>query len=131
MRFTALEAAVYLLWARLTLRRQTLAVIRRRWLAQGGPSQHCRSCGELQKAILLGNITMKVAHRLPFNFSCLAQSLALTAILRRRGIHAELVFGVRQEGEGEMISAHAWVQYGDKVILDSGNSETYESFKRT
>jgi transglutaminase-like putative cysteine protease len=48
---------------------------------------------------------------------CLPRSLALTSLLRRRGIDAEICFGV----EKFPFRAHAWVEAGGLVINDTPN----------
>jgi hypothetical protein len=49
--------------------------------------------------------------------NCLEQSLVLWALLRERGIHAQLRVGVRK-GEGGL-EAHAWVELEGVVLNDS------------
>jgi len=46
---------------------------------------------------------------------CLPRALAAHAMLRRRGIASRLCLGVARNG-GE-ISAHAWIEVGDKKIV--------------
>ncbi len=46
----------------------------------------------------------------PFQMSCLERSIALQKLLRRRGVYADLVFGVRQE-KNDRIAAHAWLDH--------------------
>jgi hypothetical protein len=48
---------------------------------------------------------------------CLPRSLALTSLLRRRGIDAEICFGI----EKFPFRAHAWVEAGGLVINDTPN----------
>ncbi len=48
----------------------------------------------------------------PRNYLCLFDSLALTLLLRRRGIRASWIFAVREDP----FAAHCWVQYGDLVL---------------
>ena len=47
---------------------------------------------------------------------CLTQSLTLWWLLRRRGIDSEIYIGVRKIGN--MLEAHAWVEYSGTVISD-------------
>src|SRR3972149_5199429 len=49
--------------------------------------------------------------------NCLSQSLALSWMLRRRGVDAELCLGARLD-EGNL-SAHAWVTSGGRVLNDT------------
>ena len=45
---------------------------------------------------------------LPWPSTCLRRSLVLTALLRRRGLSANVRFGVRREAD--LLLAHAWVE---------------------
>jgi hypothetical protein len=56
------------------------------------------------------------ARNLPWRTRCLERSLALAALLRRRGIPAELRLGVR--GAGASMEAHAWVEVLGGAIND-------------
>ncbi|HEV2130930.1 MAG TPA: lasso peptide biosynthesis B2 protein [Longimicrobiaceae bacterium] len=52
-----------------------------------------------------------------FHPACLVRSIALTRMLEARGIHgSQLRVGVRWEGE--RFAAHAWVEYGGRVLGD-------------
>lgn len=55
-----------------------------------------------------------------FRPRCLVRSLALQQMIERRGIEGSRIrIGVRREGEqGERLTAHAWVEYGDLVLGD-------------
>ena len=46
---------------------------------------------------------------------CLLDSIALVRFLARRGLYAQLVFGVTDDP----FSAHCWVQAGDLVLNDT------------
>ena len=46
---------------------------------------------------------------------CLAEALTLWSMLRRRGVAAELVFGV--DPSGEQFEAHAWVEVDGHVLI--------------
>lgn len=59
-----------------------------------------------------------VARRLPFDSTCLPQSLAVWWLLRRQGTESDLRIGVRKEGG--LLKAHAWVEYRG-VIVHGGN----------
>jgi len=58
-----------------------------------------------------------VARRMPLPLKCLGRSLALCWILRLRGVDATVNIGVRKEDDE--LDAHAWVQFGDRVINDA------------
>ncbi|MEZ5428366.1 MAG: lasso peptide biosynthesis B2 protein [Pyrinomonadaceae bacterium] len=55
----------------------------------------------------------------PFLGKCLAGSLALWFLLRRKGIETELRFGVKKEDE--KLLAHSWIEYRGK-LLETQNS---------
>lgn len=62
---------------------------------------------------------------LPGRIECLEQSLALWYLLRRRGVGAELTFGMRQYPFG----AHAWVTYrGEPLNEDREALRHYVAF---
>lgn len=54
----------------------------------------------------------------PVERCCLLDSLALVNFLARRGLHANIVFGVT----GDPFSAHCWVQVGKLVLNDTVGS---------
>jgi len=58
----------------------------------------------------------------PIKLSCHLDSLAMVHFLARRGLAANIVFGVTSDP----FSAHCWVQTGDLVLSDSvGNANAY------
>lgn len=52
---------------------------------------------------------------LPFEFTCLRESLVLIRMMKRRSLTAELRMGVAKVGE--QFSAHAWVEDDAGVVL--------------
>lgn len=52
-----------------------------------------------------------------FRGNCLSQSLALTWLLRRRGLSPALQLGVRLTGP--QLDAHAWVEFEGRVLNDT------------
>jgi hypothetical protein len=59
-----------------------------------------------------------IARRLP-GMTCLVQSLAACALLRRRGNQPELHIGVRGSASGAAVplAAHAWVECDGRVVV--------------
>jgi hypothetical protein len=51
----------------------------------------------------------------PVEMSCLLDAIAMARFLRRRNLHAHIVFGVALDP----FSAHCWVQAGDLVLNDT------------
>ncbi|MDH4146423.1 MAG: lasso peptide biosynthesis B2 protein [Acidimicrobiia bacterium] len=71
-----------------------------------------------------------VARRLRLPANCVARSLVLAGWLRRRGVGAEVWFGVRRVAPAAM-SAHAWVQVGTDVVNDAPDIDRrYAPFPR-
>lgn len=71
----------------------------------------------LAAALRAGRIAAGLGRRLPFDGTCLVQSLALWWLLRRDGLPAELRIGV--ERRGEALAAHAWVELCGEPVSDS------------
>jgi len=57
-----------------------------------------------------------VARRLPSTTTCLVESLAADAMMRRCGYASEIRFGVRTANGGPL-TAHAWVEHQGAVVL--------------
>jgi hypothetical protein len=64
--------------------------------------------------------------RVPWDGRCLAQALAATAMLRRRGLEGTVSIGI-SDGEAGAFAAHAWLRHGS-CILTGGHG--HERFKR-
>ena len=127
---TSLEIAAYLVWARIVLK----------WhpISGGNGQQGCnelnsdpqKSTEMLREAVFLGRETMRISGRLPFHCNCLVQSMALVAMLNRRKIPSGLRLGVRADNnKQEEPFAHAWVECGGRVILDSGTRGNFVPFR--
>lgn len=69
---------------------------------------HAPSTPEMQRAERLAQLAAIAGPRVPVEAHCLSQSLLLQALLRRRGLDAQLQVGVRKGTQG--LDAHAWVQ---------------------
>ena len=69
----------------------------------------------------------QISRRHPFPGRCLAQSLLLWWLLRRRGIESLLRFG--QRTANGLFAAHAWVEYvGQPINADKAVSQTFFPF---
>ncbi len=81
-------------------------------LATAGPLPANLAARRLARAVDRG------AGRLPGETRCLARALALHAMLRRRGVGATLLIGVRPRAErGSLNDLHAWVlRQGEPLI---------------
>jgi len=60
--------------------------------------------------------------RVPWDGRCLAQALAATAMLRRRGLEGTVIFGVR-EGESSELEAHTWLRVGSRFVTGGAGHE--------
>lgn len=58
------------------------------------------------------------SRRLPFRSTCLVESLAVDAMMRRRGYASEIRFGVRPPNGG-VLAGHAWVECDGAVVFGS------------
>lgn len=65
-------------------------------------------------AAAVGQAIAAAARRLPWHPKCLAQALAGSWMLRRRGLPAQLCFGVSNE-DGKL-RAHAWLVSGSGTV---------------
>lgn len=68
----------------------------------------------IEHARRLGRAVARTMRWLPGDTRCLTQSLVLSRMLARRGMHSTLVIGVRSVGE---FGAHAWVEVGGAPVL--------------
>ncbi len=120
-----MEAALKLLQARLLTR----FIPARLWLphSQGRSARFAASGSPVPAEI--GRAVAKVARHLPFPVKCLPQAIAAQWMLRRRGIQATLVFGVRRNDAPERtLDFHAWLMFGREVIIGGHEVEKYSAF---
>jgi hypothetical protein len=80
-----------------------------RWLRSTGKQSGTDACVALARQFAQAHLY------LPRLTRCLPHSLALVAFLKRRGSHAQLIFGVRTHP----FEAHCWVQSGRVVLCDT------------
>jgi len=71
----------------------------------------------------IARIQDAVSRHLNWHANCLERSLALWWQLGRRGIESDLRIGARKE-EGRF-EAHAWVELGNAVLNDSGETHMH------
>lgn len=88
-----------------------------RWSATGNR----QDAADLAAAVRVCQIVDRVAaHRVPRG-TCLTRSLTSQAILRRRGVPADLRLGVRPTGSGtgpSQLAFHAWTEVAGTVVND-------------
>jgi hypothetical protein len=68
-----------------------------------------------------------VARRVPWDSRCLAQALAATAMLRRRGLEGTVSFGAGRRGTAEF-DAHAWLRLGAFMVTGGPGHEQFKTF---
>ena len=71
---------------------------------------------QLEIARSVARMVYAAAHHGPYRTNCLKKSLATLWLLRRKGIAANLKIGVNKEVAD--FSAHAWLEYQGKVLVD-------------
>jgi hypothetical protein len=77
---------------------------------------HLRSNADLQVSAANVLHAIQRAYRvLPFESTCLRESLIFCRIFKRRGLPAELRIGVKKSGD--QLGAHAWVEDGKGTPL--------------
>ena len=68
-----------------------------------------------------------LGQRVPWDGRCLAQALAATGMLRRRGMEGTVTLGVR-EGKAAGFDAHAWLRMGSCIVTGGPGHEEYKPF---
>ena len=121
----AVETAALLAATRIGLRvaglRRWKTRVMRRAVRKVSPSPGAEQMAAARKIV---RIQERVVRHLTWHASCLERSLALWWQLNRRGIAAEMRIGARKEAG--RFEAHAWVEVGNVVLNDSG--ETHRHF---
>lgn len=83
---------------------------------------------EIRIAREIGWAVGVVARRVPWDGRCLAQALAATGMLRRRGLEGTVSFGAgRNEAAGTEFSAHAWLQVGPCIVTGGPGHERFQT----
>ncbi len=96
------------------------------WLGvPGGESPAEASAGETRMAGEIGWAVGVLGRRLPWDGRCLAQALAATWMLRRRGLEGAVSFGVRP-GQRTGFEAHAWLRVGSSVVTGGAGHQSFQ-----
>ena len=84
---------------------------------------------DAQSGIRASRGALRIAKRtLGLEDSCLVRSLALWALLLRRGLDTELRVGFRRQPEG--VAGHAWIEYkGVAINEDESVTRTYSVYE--
>ncbi|MCA1735535.1 MAG: lasso peptide biosynthesis B2 protein [Actinobacteria bacterium] len=107
------EATILLPLVSIALRTVGLARLQR-FLERKPSLSVRRSADEARHLTALVDV---VARRSPIQYNCLLRSVVLLRVLRRRDLEAELRFGMRKAGPGD-IQFHAWVEHEGEVMND-------------
>jgi Transglutaminase-like superfamily len=118
----AAEATLELVRASLELHRIAPAVTMQRLGALSDDPEENPDDAQLHEAERIGRIVAAVAHRLPWQPSCLRQALAVQRMLRRRRIGCRLHLGVMSSS---VPAAHAWVTVGGHAVVGGAGLECF------
>lgn len=115
----ALEAAAELLRARLATLLPPRLYLRE--FGAAAPAAAAAEGAAPPLALEIGRMVEAVAARLPLGARCLQQAIATARMLRRRGVHPVIIFGVRRDPARRRDPAsggpaHAWVSVGGEVV---------------
>lgn len=109
------EAAMLLLLVRAGLSLLPFTTLRRSLRYYSDPARPASATSEALVPRVAWAV-MAAARRLPIRTTCLVESLAGDAMLRRRGLSSTLRFGVRTPDRG-VLAAHAWVEHDGTVVF--------------
>ncbi len=133
--YRASSAQKHLLWealAALAIARIVMAFVPFRriasWLGRpGAESPTTATPEETDTAKAIGWAVGVLGRRVPWDGRCLAQALAATSMLRRRGLEGTVTLGVR-EGKSASFDAHAWLRMGSCMVTGGPGHEEYKPF---
>lgn len=98
------------------------------WLGTPGAETPATSAaGEIRIAEEVGWAVGAIARRVPWDGRCLAQALAATGMLRRRGLEGTVSFGACQ-GVSTEFDAHAWLRLGSCMVTGGAGYERFKIF---
>jgi hypothetical protein len=114
------RGALFRAWAWLCFAKAALAVLGlRRTLSIVAPARAHAATPTREHGAREAKWNSIAARYVPGGASCLVRSLGLVAVLRRRGLHAELRIGVGDRRPA--LDAHAWVEVGGVPVNDSAD----------
>jgi transglutaminase-like putative cysteine protease len=98
------------------------------WLGTpGAESPATAAPEEIRTAKEVGWAVGVLARRVPWDGRCLAQALAATGMLRRRGLEGTVSFGACR-GESAGFDAHAWLRLGSCVVTGGPGHQRFKTF---
>jgi len=98
------------------------------WLGTpGAESPVAAAPDEIRMAQEVGWAVGVIARQVPWDGRCLAQALAATGMLRRRGMEGTVSFGVCEgQGKSAGFDAHAWLRFGSCVVTGGPEHQRYK-----
>ena len=123
-----------LLWealGALTIARGAMALLPFRriaaWLGTlGAESPATAAPEEIRSAEEVGWAVGVLARRVPWDGRCMAQALAATGMLRRRGLEGTVSIGACR-GESAGFDAHAWLRLGSCVVTGGPGHQRFKT----
>lgn len=99
------------------------------WLGTpGAMSPDAVADDEVRVAEEIGWAVGVLARRVPWDGRCLAQALAATWMLRRRGLEGTVSFGAARAGAVDSeFTAHAWLQVGPCIVTGGPGHERFNT----
>jgi hypothetical protein len=98
------------------------------WLGTAGAESLATITDEqLRLAHSIGWAVGILGRRVPWDARCLAQALAATSMLRRRGMEGTVSFGARLDKTAGF-EAHAWLSIGSYVVTGEAVHEQFKTF---
>ena len=98
------------------------------WMGtSGAETPATATVAEICVAKEIGWAVCVIARRVPWDGRCLAQALAGTGMLRRRGLEGTVSFGVCRGGNSEL-NAHAWLRFGSCMVTGGPGHQRFNSF---
>jgi hypothetical protein len=76
------------------------------------------------RAVAVGQLVERVSRHTPWRSNCLAQALAATFMLRRRGLASSMYFGLAKSDAGRL-EAHAWTRSSGVIVTGGRALERY------
>ena len=95
----------------------------------GAETPATATAAEIRVAEEIGWAVGALARRVPWDGRCLAQALAATAMLRRRGLEGTVSFGVCR-GETTELDAHAWLRFGPCMVTGGPGHQRFNSLTK-
>jgi len=98
------------------------------WLGTPGAETPATATPEqIHMAQEVGWAISVLARRVPWDGRCLAQALAASGMLRRRGLEGTVSFGASQ-GKSSGFDAHAWLRLGPCVVTGEPGHQRFKTF---